>query len=675
MPKLTLPKDPTDLSLAVRSAMDIALQERNPLSVGWVLDYWYLQGVRNFKVISWASGTVQKTWESPDGQLQFVYEDLLIKYQRALGQLLGANMRPRCTRKFPALDSQRKAAVGQVDLDELTSKVDIDRIHLDVAQALMIFGTAGLACWVDSRFGVTPIGPRLEVVPPWQLLPIPGRLTLSSEAVGTVRHRWVGVDWLKEAQPRLKWPKEKEDARLQLQEVQAGSKVDEPALSTSLELVRPLDSSGGGGNPEATTHKQVELIEVWLHDENLRVDRYVVMLGRYVALDQKYEGDPEDLPLCPFRVERFNHTGGFWGRSFLAPLVPINQETERCWASLFKNTQDADQYGLLAIPNGMGITKEQLKRMSKPRAFFYEPNYTVPKMRPENLMPANYGDIPGRVANSGNQLMDRMSRESELYSGNAPGRVDTASGLGLLWETSSISLRPMAAAIARLFIHVYRVMLTAAPTMLSGRKSVILQTIDDAVAGIVVDPASGAMVLDGSNPHPQPDEVLITVREQNPRLLEQRKAELKEMLQLGLLDPEEFRWINYVENLGFPMGNKAEIEQRRTGMLRNIVQWGDGQTPGPVTYSPLDDHRIQVKVIRDFISQPTFTLGAPAVKDEFKRRLEFHESQLGGWPEPMPPPEDMGMLEQAGTWGGAGGGMNQLAPPVQRQINAPPKGQ
>ena len=96
-----------------------------------------------------------------------------------------------------------------------------------------------------------------------------------------------------------------------------------------------------------------------------------------------------------------------------------------------------------------------------------------------------------------------------------------------------------------------------------------------ALVGIVIDPESGQVKLD-ANSVPHPAEVRIKVRSQLPTSPTQRKQELVQMLQLGLITPAEFKVINQKEGLGFPMLPDAEWHNYRKAVLNNIIMFGDG---------------------------------------------------------------------------------------------------
>jgi len=656
-----LPKDEEKLSTVITDIVNRGRSYRNPLTVDWTINYYYLQGVRKFNILSWKTGQVQMTWESPEGQLNFRFEDILEQYNRELGQLMRLNINPKVEpRKALELDGVRKAAVGQVFLDHMVAPLSVEEIKLAFCEGLLQFGTMGLAAWVSPDVNLN-MDAMIETVPPWQLLPVPARPTMGSETRGFIRHRWVPYYELLEKQGKvLKFPQKSNpskgvDERLEIRWVHPGDRIvdnqdvgmdGQDGLSSSKDPVRDgigswFGGSKGGeaGQKDSMEEPFVHLIEYWCPDHRGRLQKAVTLIGRYVARNTTFE-DVADRPYMPLSIAKYHHTGGFYGRSFLSPLVPLNQEAERMYTNLFKNVQERDEFPLLLIPANKGIKKQHLTSVTRPRVAFYEEDYAGTKFQVEQIEPINSNDFPGRVAKSAIELMDRLGRNSELYRGGAPGRVDSASGLGLLYETSNISRNAAIASIAEAFTGIYKCILGKGNTLLKIGDTLRLGTTDDAVAGVVVDPQSGELSLE-SNPIPAVDEVKISIKETEPKLLTQRKQELILMLDKQLIDRHDFLWTNYIENLGFPIEDPSEIEEHKKAMWRNIIQFGDGTRPGGLIIGAHDNHEIHLRVIKAFMSRIVYSMASEEVQSAFEERKAGHEKYLGGgFPDAIPYPEN-----------------------------------
>ena len=125
-----------------------------------------------------------------------------------------------------------------------------------------------------------------------------------------------------------------------------------------------------------------------------------------------------------------------------------------------------------------------------------------------------------------------------------------------------------------------------------------------------------------------------------------------------------------------PAGYETEIEEIRKCKFRNLVQWNDGKTPGGVTTSALDMHKIQMAYMKRFMAQPIFGFADEKVRDAFEQRYNFHQQALGGFPEGMPYPEDAAAsaAQSPDSWGSAGGmDPSQLPPQLAKMLQQPPE--
>ena len=669
MIKVQLPKNKSRLAESIRQAVAAGRTYRNPLSIEWAINYWYLQGVRRFSIVSYKTGRIQRTWESAEGKLNMRYEDTLNKYQRELGRLMRIDTGPTARARSLSLDGERKAAVARVILDELVAPTCPDKIRMNLMEGLLMYGTIGVATWVNKDVSAS-LEVVTETIPPWELLPLPAKPTRAEDAIGIIRHRSVPLEWLKDQRPDFSFST-KTDA-MEVYWVSPGEKkndnddVNEGHAAQVTGLPRK-DRPRSDTDKEPDDEAQIELVELWIPDTRNRVDRYIAVAGTHVLKDSDFSKMPtEDKPVMPIAIARYNHTGSFWGRSFCGPLIPINMEVEQMLENLFQNVKDLDNYGYTLIPSTWGIRKEHLKATTSPRAIFYEQDYSAPNARIERIQPVNTGDFPGRIASMGNQIMDRLSDESPLFSGNAPGRAESSPALGLLYETSNLSLVAVGVSVAECMAQNYRALLQRAKDLLDGQSLIYMANIDDAVAGIVLDPQTGAMALNDDNPIPDPSEIEIDIKDREPKNLDKRKEELWMLRQAGQIDPNDFEWINYRDQLGFPSGiaGRSVVNAITSCMFRNIVQWNDGKTPKAVDVSPHDKHPIHLMVIEAFMERATFTLASEEVKDYFEDRRNYHESALGGFPDALPRIEEMAGQTPYGTEGTSG----QMPPQLQDQL-------
>lgn len=663
---LYLPKDKASLASAMREICAKGLEARSPLRVDWYINYWFLQGCRNFYIKSWRTGEVKHTYESSDGRLHFKYEDILEQYNRELGQWLSMDPKPRVQSKRKLeLDSLRKAAMAQVILDHLTAPLDLRTLLLNAVETALMYGLVGIGAWVNRDVNLASDA-MLETIPPWQILPVPARPTRPDDVRGIMRHRWVPYDELRERQgDMLKFPKadgrENADPRLGLRWLSPGERL--------LDNDDARDGYGGamlpGFNDEAvmgdrptkpekpTDTPWVLLKEYWAFNHRNEVLRSTVLIGDYVGKDVTFL-DSLVKPYMPVHLARCNHSASFYGRPYLAGQVQLTQEIELMLRNLFKNVQELDQFGMLLLPTGKGITKQDLQATGRPRVAFFEEDFTREKMQVERIQPVNTGDFPGRVAAQAIQMVDRQARNTPMHQGQMPGRLDAASGAAILLETSNVSRRPGLQSLSMALANSYKCLLSAARSLFTITDKLYLATVDDAIAGIIVDAATGEVSLDTAE-IPRPHEVEVILASEEPRVLAQRKQEVLSMAANGILSPDALAWYNYKEGLGLPIDDDRSVEQRLLCMWRNIVQFGNGTEGQGVLVSPYDDHELHLKLIRRFMSRIQFSLASEKVKQLFEERLTTHEEYLGSrLPEGMPHPEELA--------GGVPGGPPPLPP-------------
>lgn len=620
-----------------------AKRARRPLRVGWRYDLWWLRGVRKFRVL-WTAGEVGVNYQDDRGQLQIRYEDVLIKRQREIGRLMQIDVNPSVRSRGTGLDSLRKASIGQVTLENIAANINLEQIKEGVISDVVDFGTCGLGTWVQDsvHLGASPI---FEVIPAWELLAIPTEPSRSIEAAGVCRDRWVSYDWVQSL--GLKLPTKDVEETLEVRLIGPGQRLPGDADPTVT-----VSSGTAGGfvySPPAQTAQQpaekiyqkfVYLREYWIEGEHDRVARYIVKIGKWIAKDEEFGKDGEECPVMPIRVIRYYDTG-FYGRSFVSPLIAINRQQEKMVANLFQNIIDLDLYGLKLIPTTAGIKRDALKAWGRLRYMFVEPDWNAPgKVEVKSLLPQNLGDMPAKIIEITHAMIDRLSRESDLWSGNAPGRIDNARSLGILYETSSIPMVPVTASIANAFAGCYKAMLQEAAKLLGDSKQLKLLTLDDAIAGVVLDPATGAMTLDENNTIPSPSDVIIDIRERSPRFPEKTKMELEDQFTTGKLDKVDYLVEIMRRNLDVPIGNRGIMENIRTAWLENILLFGDGKTPGNIIQNPdYDNHQVHLRILEDFMARPEWRLASNAVRTKFLIHKAFHRFSLGTWPDQLPNPE------------------------------------
>ncbi len=660
---LDLPKDPKERALSINWALSGALRTRNIHSVEWWMVHYYLQGARKFQVLDWNQGTVRVAFESQTGELDFRWEDVVIQYQAELGRLNRIDVNPATSSEGLSLDAMRGAGVSKAFLDAQVAGMGLESVKSRYTQMLIKYGTVGLAVWRQDRpapkGGESIIEYEYEVVPPWQLLSIPDSPPTLEDVRAIVRSREVPLRWLRNL-PQFKLPAD-DDPILKIRRVPLGqvrgsrgpqSGVLDPSIIGSND---PMTPRPGGPDLKGETRgyeSVVTLHEIFVQGPEETCAAYHAVVGDHLAADHNYWAAGEKR-VCPIAVGRYTPTDSFYGRGFLSRLVGLNHEVEKMLRNLFENVQDMDEFGFVMCPNNLGVNKRAFKKTSKPRIIFYGADYTLPESKPYTLEPATTGDFPGRVASMGTQLQQKLSGQSELLSGSAPGRTDSAAAMGFLFETSNIPLSVPAEEIRRVWSHAHRALLQMGREDHKEGDVIHLRSVDDSIAGVILDPVSGSMKLD-SNILPDAWDVKVGIQESMPQPKAQRKAELIQMLQLQLVTPLEFRIINYREELGFPVGNRAEWSGYQKAMYHNILLFGDGATPGTiVSDNKFDNPEIQLFALQDFVAKVQFSLASNEVQEAFEQRITYFQSLTGSYPEQLPLPEEAAELALGAEGAGA----------------------
>lgn len=636
----------------------------NPISINWYINHFYMRGIRNFSNINYGGGTLNASYLDASGVLKFKYEDIVAKYQAQLGRLLSINLAPAVSRRGRSLDGLRKASTAQVVLDSVFPQGKVSKLALAAFPPLLHYGTIGFGLWVE---GEDSIG--VEVINPWELIPIPIDVSSPQDVRGLIRVRYVPTEWIKGLAitpgKKSKAYKGMDDWKVPFGDLPAevASKFQGTASLTSTGggfFVRSSNSQvetqwkGRGGTKKDETQVDITLlVEVWTETSDGYLAEYLIFAGSPEKLNQLYRHDhsPHRYHM-PITIARDIVVGGFYGRSFVDMLIPLNTEAEYSLSSVFQTVSDFDLYGIQMWPASLGTPPDAHRGQDGIKRVTYEPDYTTPELKPFNIMPAKMTKPQIDAALLAGSLMDKVANQpTEMLRADAPGRVDSASGLGLLFETGTIPLTPTAKNVAEAISGIYRSMLGICKDIWPNRKVVEISNLDDSLAGIAFDIETGQIDLD-RNAIPSPDEVNINVASEVPISKEQQKMELKEALKDQVITLNEYSFQIREKGLNLPVGNEAAYQNYRRSKLENLSLFGDGETPGKVTVSERDNHPIHLEVLDAFMARPEFYAATAKVRDAFVAHFEEHRIGLGILPEEMPPMEDAAELEMQPPQGG-----------------------
>lgn len=646
-----LPKDKKQAESVISSLVLQGKGRRNPQSIRWWIANYYMQGIREFSTLNYTEGTVSVAYLDEAGILKFRYEEIIAKYQSQLGRLMGLDLGPHVSKKGVSLDGLRKSSVAQVVLDAAISEDKVRKSKMDAFPPLLMYGTIGVGLWVEG-----PDSHGIEIIPPWELLSIPIDVASPADARGIMRVRYVPTEWIKNLAitPKSGSKTYKGVAEMDLPSGRMPIDIDslgDGSVSYTgtgggfFIQARPKYDDKMGGTPKSKKKDEenvpvTQLIEVWTETTDGFLGEYAIYAG-LGQVEELYRHDhTASKYYMPIRIARDVTVGSFWGRSYIDQLIPLNNEVELSLSSVFQAVSDFDLYGLQMWPGTLGVPPLAQRGQDGLKRVTFEPDYTCPEQKPFNVPPAKMTAPMVQAVQLATNLMDRVANQpGEIMKGEAPGRVDSASGLGLLYETSGIPLSPTAKSIAEAYAGIYRALLRILKDTWTDKKVVNITSLDDSLAGIVMDAESGTLSL-SQNAIPYPDEVSVTIKSEVPVSKEHQKAELKEALKEARITIDEFNWAVRKQGLDVPVGDEIGWQNYRRSMLENILLFGDGKKAGDVVVSPHDMHRVHTLVLQAFMARPEFFLATAEVRNAFDKHILEHKGQMGQYPDQLPYPED-----------------------------------
>lgn len=649
-----IPGDSEQAEGVIKSLVARGRELRNPHATRWLVAHHYMKGARNFEYLNYAEGSVRVKHlgqVSKDGKLQFQYEEILSDYQSQLGRLLGINIGPHVSPRGVSLDGLRKSSIGQTALVAIMPEDKTNMLKMGILPPLLTYGKLGLGAWFESENSM-----GIEVIMPWELLPIPPDALGNLQ--GYIRHKLVPVDWIAEL-PMMPGKGSSIYSEMDTVEIPAGqipsgaSSQFQGGVSSTVGgafYIRGATATDRGGQygqkkKDETMVKVTEFCEVWTKTPDGLLGEYATFGGGKLLYRYDHTLEREHMPISDVTGIP---TDNWWGRSYLDGLIPINIELEYAIGRLFQNLIEWDSFGVLLTPLNMGIPSEALRGSDGIKRLSYEADPTT-NDRPMNLLPQTTGMWPVRTIEAGLVIKDRIANQPrDLMGGKAPGRVDSSTGLGFLYETSGVPLIPVAKSLAIGVSNCYKALLGYARSKWPSEKMLEINSLDDSIAGIVFNSQQGTMKL-AENALPHPDEVVIQIVSEVPRSIEREKLELKEALQGGIITLEEYGIEVRKRGLDLPVGKEEEWQNYRRGVLENLIMFGDGVRPGTVEVSESDMHIIHLKTHTTFEARPEFELASSTVKNKFYVHRQTHEAGLGVLPDEMQTPEEaaeMAMQQQ-----------------------------
>ena len=419
--ELYLPKNKWEREQVINSLVNTGERLRHTREVGWFLAHHYLQGARDFTNVNYGNGTIDVNYINEDGVLRFRYDEIVSKFQSQLGRLMQIDLGPRVERKSIGLDDLRKASTAQIVLDSALSPTAIEKLKLKFLPALTKYGCVALIVWNEGE----DIG--IDVAMPWELLPIPSNPLEDKDVRGLMRVRNVPIDWVEQLAVTPK-AGSKIYGEMTKASIPVGKMPNNTVgrFSTFGETVTtqetPTKWSMGSKKTDKTYVDIVKLVEVWIESKTGHLATYEILAGSKLLYTKDYSKNRTAMPIT--KINDIT-TGDFWGRSFVSTQLPINTELEYTMGKLFQNVQDMDAFGILCIPNTLGIPPQVVQASDGTKRINFDPDYTAPDLKPFILAPAKTGNFPAEVLKTGIQIANQMANQpAGMMRGEAPGRVD-----------------------------------------------------------------------------------------------------------------------------------------------------------------------------------------------------------------------------------------------------------
>jgi len=659
--KIELPKKKDDVTLVkvLDNALSQIEQVRNPHSVEWLVNHWFLKGARGFRRLNYLNGSIdgQIAFEDSRGKLRFKYEGALGMVQTKEGQLGNMDLGPSVTAKPFSLDAQRRAAAGKVFFDNVFPADKTNDPAKLAKQNILHYGIVGMM----PEFDRWPDGSStysISIIPPWELGCMPVNVSSPSEASAIVRDRWVSLEWLK-AQPEFKLPAKAKTHDLKPIDVIFGTtpnRVHGPISSPSAGVVTDtvnsvLNKGRGKSGTGRSTSPHVRLVEVWQKGleapSGYTLKRYIAKVGDVIIRDETFgdikwaEANPDKPLPPPFPIGIANWFNvGFYGRPFVTPIVEVTNEVEEFLSSYFRNIASVNSMGALLVPAGMGLDHKRLKNQGDMKVITYSPNPLLPDAAPQAIQPVNSGSAPAQAAQLALQLANDMGGTGGLIAGNT-GRLDSRNAIESTFNIQNIPLDAPARSLSEAFAQVYRAIMYEARVRFTEADRLELVSFDEAAAGLRID-KDGTVKLDSTG-LPWPHQVNVNVKNASVEARTNAKQEALESLVAGIITPSQFWILNFKKELGYVPGVNEDIRgQVQTAQLNNLTLFSDGETPGEFIYSPQSDNpNILLQIVNEFMGQTFYKKSSVEVREAFESYKRILIESVGGeFPEQIPNAED-----------------------------------
>lgn len=683
-----------DVEAALKYHYDSSVGEHQQFSYEWTRIHWFLQGIRNLGWTSWQGNIVPRRGgfvaphyqDAATGQRKVRIERALTILQTEMGRLLSMDLGPAVIRRTGiTLDAVRSAAVASAALDNFWARASHTSFRQDLAYQLCSYGTAGIGCF-DAPPMQGVYGAQLAVIPAWELLPLPGGITGVDQEAGVCWRRWVPLQWLRDNYGDvLDIPKDND--KLKVAKQHSGTMMQRdisPRPNASLVGLGPipgvgsgLGTSSGNGYADSRGNEPVDFVEMregWVKGDDYSCLRWNVMLGDHLALDVDYTDEKtrlkygyrgNDLPVCPVNTARYLTIGSFWGRGLLDRIIHMNRELELAVGDLLQDNRNRRRLTKMMLPLDSGIDINTMTQNADTQWAMWSPNLAAPEVKPFILEPGHgSAQILGNTVNLLNSIINETSQQGPTFAGNAPGRVDSSGAVQQIRQDQAMPLVSVGESLTSAMVGAYKSCLGIMRRRLPENPDMQITRIDESLIGIEFDRATGKLSI-SKDSIPVPQAIEVTVRSKVPVSREAKAAKLRENLQMGIINPVEYKILAIRDDLDTGILSRASFENYTSAWLDCVTLFHDGVTPGDLRVAQWSQNNaIKLMVVQEFMATPSFYASSVQVRNAFLQLKNTLETGMGGIPQqltnltsdgqPIPQP-GMDQLVAAGTPPMAGG--------------------
>lgn len=665
MPRLYLPPATEKNSAKAKVAKALTMHfnagadEHRQQRIGWTWAQRWINGQRSDGPGTGVpEGIPTPTYRDARGRLRVRWEKCLPLVKTEVGRIMNIDIAPAIERRRGVgLGGLREESLAQAACEFVWRRVRAAGIPATDAFMTAVYGPCGLAV-VPSQYGPWSWIPTVEIVPGWELRPLPAGSLGKHEDAGLIRFRWVPYSWLKRSHPKLTFPKGSPDEvakKLGMRIAPPGSRLQNDDAPPSLGGLFPMGDQSTTETPEQSGAADEDrewfapLREYMLRGDSDSMERYVVMVGdEWVASDidfttEKYQERLGDtLPVMPIHVDGYMETASFYPRSFLGLLMPLNRESEYILGDQIDGMRKMAKLRKLLLPASSGVNIRNLKAAEKESVAVFQPDYMAPSQGPMMVEPPpvsrEYGPLVNQV---GSMLMD-LASQGPLFQGRMPNRADSALAAQVVGEYQDVPLAGVADLKESAWAGVWRACHFHMRTYLNrdlnanapAEALINLSAVDESALGLRFDPQTGTIDLSAEmlcDPHT----LGFSIRNRTPRPKQMILQLLREEQQGGRLTLADYEIACVKEGLDLPMVSKASYYNYETAWLENCLLFGDGrQSTAKIDGNALaDNHSIHLVHHMALAQSPPFRHASDAVQTVILQHIQWHKSQLSNWTE------------------------------------------